>query len=91
MHACVHAQVLSHVWFFETPWTVPHQVLCPWDFPGKNAGVGCHSFLQEIFPTQGLNLYLLHRQADFFLPLSHQGSPNFYVENTKESTDKYLD
>ena len=26
-----------------------------WDFPGKNAGVGCHFLLQEIFPTQGLN------------------------------------
>ena len=31
------------------------QVLCPWDFPGKNTGVGCHSLLQGIFLTQGLN------------------------------------
>ena len=23
------------------------------DSPGKNAGVGCHALLQEIFPTQG--------------------------------------
>ena len=29
-----------------------------------------------IFPHQGLNLRLLHRQADS-LPLSHQGSPMF--------------
>jgi len=28
---------------------------CPWDFPGKSTGVGCHFLLQEIFPTQGLN------------------------------------
>ena len=27
--------------------------------PGKNPEVGCHSFLQGIFPTQGLNLPLL--------------------------------
>ena len=27
----------------------------PWDFPGKNTGVGCHCLLQEIFLTQGLN------------------------------------
>ena len=33
-----------------------------WDFPGKNPGVGCHFFLQGIFPTQGLNLHLLHWQ-----------------------------
>ena len=27
---------------------------------GKNIGVGCHDFLQKIFPTQGSNLGLLH-------------------------------
>ena len=32
--------------------------LCPWDSPGKNAGVGCHALLQGIFLTQGLNLGL---------------------------------
>ena len=26
-----------------------------WDSPGKNTGVGCHSLLQGIFLTQGLN------------------------------------
>ena len=29
-------------------------------FLGKNTGVGCHLLLQEIFPTQGSNLGLLH-------------------------------
>ena len=29
--------------------------LCPWDSPGKNTGVGSHSFLQGIFPTQESN------------------------------------
>ena len=28
--------------------------------PGKNTGVGCHFLLQGIFPTQGMNLGLLH-------------------------------
>ena len=54
----------------------PTRLLCPWDFPGKNAGAGCHFLLQGIFPTQGLNLHflqLLHWQADT-LSLSHQGS-----------------
>ena len=60
------------------PLLQPHElqtatVLCPWNFPGKNAGVGCHSLLQGNFPTQGLNPCLLHRQVDS-LPLSHQGS-----------------
>ena len=25
------------------------RLLCPWDFPGKNTGVGCHFLLQRIF------------------------------------------
>ena len=39
----------------------------PWDFPGKNIGVGSHFLLQGIFPAQGSNpglLGLLHWQAD---------------------------
>ena len=28
-------------------------ILCPWNFPGKNTGVGCHTLLQGIFPTHG--------------------------------------
>ena len=34
------------------------RVLCPWDYPGKNTGVGCHALLQEIILTQGLNSHL---------------------------------
>ena len=29
------------------------RLLCPWTSLGKNTGVGCHFFLQRIFPTQG--------------------------------------
>ena len=46
----------------------PTRVLCPWDFPGKNTGVGCHFLLQGIFPTQVLNLGLRHcRQISYRL------------------------
>ena len=38
----------------------PTRLLCPWDSPGKNTGVGCHFLLQGIFPTQGSNLGLPH-------------------------------
>ena len=44
----------------------PAGLLCPWDFPGSNTGVGCHFLLQEIFLTQGSNphfLCLLHWRA----------------------------
>ena len=29
----------------------PARLLCPWDSPGKNTGVGCHFLLQGIFST----------------------------------------
>ena len=37
----------------------PTRLLCPWDFPGKNAGVGCHALLQGSSPIQGSNLHLV--------------------------------
>ena len=43
----------SRVWLFVTLWTVAHQLLCPWDSPGKDTVVGCHALLQGIFQTQG--------------------------------------
>ena len=62
-----------------TPWIVTLQApLCPWDSPGKNTGVRCHSLLQGIFPTQRLNLGLLHcTQIPYHL--RHQGSPNTHT------------
>ena len=45
------------------------RLLCPWDYPSKNTGMGCHFHLQGIFLTQGLNphlLWLLHWEADSF-------------------------
>jgi len=55
-------------------------LLCPWNFPGKNIGAGCHFLLWGIILIQGLNphlFYLLHWKVIFFffLPLSHLGSP----------------
>ena len=52
-HACVQVtSVVSRP--FETPWTVAFRLLCPWDSPAGNTGVGCHALLQGIFLTQGL-------------------------------------
>ena len=36
------------------------RTLCPWGSPGKNTGVGWHSLIQGIFPTQGSNSGLPH-------------------------------
>ena len=44
MLSCSHAhvQLLNHVQLFATHRLQPASLLCPWDFPGKNTGVGCH-------------------------------------------------
>ena len=54
----------------------PARLLCPWDSPGKNTGVGCHFFLHWIFPTQSLlhcRQILYHLRLPLASPL-----PNFF-------------
>jgi len=41
-------------------WPIRVWLLCPWNFPCKNTGVGCHFLLQGIFLNQGSNLCLLN-------------------------------
>ena len=54
------------------------RLLCLWDSPGKNTGVGGHALLRGIFPPQRLNTGLLHcRQVLYHL--NHQGSPAVFV------------
>ena len=52
----------------------PARLLCLWNFPGQNTGVGCRFLLQGIFPSQRLNpchlccrqvLYLLNHPGEF--------------------------
>ena len=59
----------------------PTRLPCPWDSPGKNTGVGCYFLLQGTFPTQGLNLHLLHLlhwQADSLTTVP-PGNPDHMV------------
>ena len=51
----------------------PHGLYSPWNSPDQNTGVGSRSFLQGIFPTQGLNPGLLHCRRT--LPAEPQGKP----------------
>ena len=67
----------SHVQFLESLRIVARRLLCPWDSPGKNTGVGCHTLLQGIFLILGSNarlFCLLHWQAGS-LPLAPPGKP----------------
>ena len=59
--------------------------LCPRNSPGKHTGVACHSLLQGIFSTQGLNPRSLALQADSLLsepptlrPKAFRRAPRLY-------------
>ena len=82
MRACSVASVLSDS--LRSHGLCFTRLLYSWDSPGKNTGLGCHTLLQGIFPTQGLNLgllSLLHCRWVFFLfflffkPLAPPGKP----------------
>ena len=69
--------LLPHGWY-------PTMFLCPWDFPGKNTRMGCHSLLQGIFPTQGSNPDVLHYRHISYL-LNYQEGPWRVDPNTTET------
>ena len=45
-------RMLSRLQLCAMAWTAAHQLLCPWNFPGKNTEMGCHFPLQGIYLTQ---------------------------------------
>ena len=52
----------------------PHGLNSPWNSSGQNTGVGSHSLLQGIFPTQGSNPGVLHCRQILY-QLSPEGKP----------------
>ena len=59
-HMCVCVLVTQSCPTLQPHELQPTRILCLWNSPGKNTGVGCHFLLQRIFLTQGLNPGLLH-------------------------------
>ena len=53
------------------------RLLCPWDFPGKNTGVGCHFLLQKICPAKGLNWGLPQCRQALYHQENHQKVPPY--------------
>ena len=74
-----HSVVPRSLWLYGLG---PTNLLCLWNLPGKNTGVGSHSLLQGISPTQGSNLSILYCRQILYR-LSHQGSPLQYAHQPK--------
>ena len=68
---------------FVTHGPQPTRVLCPWVFPGKNSGVGCHFLLQGIFPTRGWNPHLLQILQRILYITEPPGQPEFLCTNVE--------
>ena len=74
VHMCC---CFGRVQFFATHGLQPTRLLCPWDSPGRNTGVGCHVLLQgssQPGDQTCICLCLLHCRSILY-PLSHRGSP----------------
>ena len=56
------------------------RLLCPWNSPGRNTGVGSHSLLQGIFLTQGLNPDLIHAGEFFAIWATREAQFYFLAE-----------
>ena len=56
----------------------PARLLCPWDSPDKNIGVGCHFLLQRILPNPGIESTSPALAAGFFTT-EPPGKPELYI------------
>ena len=63
----------------------PTRLLCPWDFPGKSTGVGCHSLLQRVSPTEGSNPGLPHCRQTLY-SLSQRGGIDWVLPGKEEDS-----
>ena len=43
----------------------PSRLLCPWDFPGKSTGVGCHCLLR------GIQIIVHKTNREYYNPIKH--------------------
>ena len=67
---------------------LPARLLCPWNFSGKNTGVGSCSLLQGIFSTQEPNPGLLHcRQILYHLNHQRIRAAKLFPEKVMPSVD----
>ena len=81
---CVHAQLLSCIWFFVTPWTVAHQAHLSMGFFTQKYWSGLPFPSPGVFLIQRSNpclLYLLLRHADIFTA-EPPGNPLFLLYNS---------
>ena len=84
VQACTIASVVSDSLWPHGLW--PTRLLRPWDSPGKNTGVSCHTLLQGIFLTQEIESTSLESPAledRFFITSTTWEASNRHVSSSK--------
>ena len=71
---------LTQVLFQPCPGQEHTKLLCPWNSPGKNTGMGCRFLLQGIYLTQGSDPGLLPCRQILYC-LSHTGSQMHFEQS----------
>ena len=71
----------SCVLLFAIHWTAAIRLLCPWDSPGKNTGVGCHALLLEDLPNP---------KIETTYPMSLAFAGRFFTSNMSFLTFKII-
>ena len=80
----VHSQSCPALWSCGLS---PARLLYPWDFSGKNTGVGCHFLLQGDLQDQGIELVAPALTGRFFTteppgkPMKNKSGQNFNFHN----------
>ena len=59
---CLHSVLSDSLWLHGRH---PARLLCPYNFTGKNTGVGCQFLLQEIFPTSPVRKEMYPQYRDW--------------------------
>ena len=65
----------------------PTRLLCPWDSPGKNPGVGCHFLLQCMKVKSESEVASIHKHR-VKLVLEKAGKPETKLPTSTESSKK---
>ena len=67
----------------------PTRLPCPWDFPGKGAGVGCHCLLPQISPTTGHSFLSLKYKREKKAEQRMNNKNHSYTSRLKQSIHQW--
>ena len=75
-YVCISYSVMSNS--LQPHGLYPTRLLCPWDSPGKNTGVGCHDLQGSSWPRDGT--MVSHIAGRFLIVWTYNATINIHVQ-----------